>query len=90
MANTHKPTTEHRPAHVAPVRLEVNRRGGWGYVIGFDRADASAAQAVQRAALTLCGVGGGVWRICTDDAMPQPLLYLHDAGRGWEPAREAI
>lgn len=74
----------HRAGPVKPVRMEVNWRGGWKSIIGFDGADEAAAEAVKRAAITLCRFGGGVWRICSDDALPQPLAYLHCTETGWE------
>lgn len=87
MPNTNKRATDHRPANVRPVCLEVNHTGGWRRVVTFDGADKTESVAVQKAAIMLCCIGGGHWRIVSAGEMPQPLSYLHDVGTGWQPAR---
>lgn len=70
-----------------PVRLEVNQRGAWKSICSFDAGDEAAADTVQMAAVNLQRVGGGKYRICTEDSLPLPLMYLDDPDNGWRPAR---
>lgn len=74
-------------AKTKPVRLEVNRAGAWKSVMPFDAADEHAADQVMAATQALHHVGGGKWRICTDEALPCALMYLDKPQAGWVKAR---